>query len=145
MWTEFLRPQGDSSFIDFAFLATRGGLVRFYDNSLAGQSKALLDLAKYGDGDDDTNLYSEQRYPLFYRRAATYPPGTYVYAQARTDYNTFLTTRAWSLGEAKTFFPRISTENYATMLVSGFQVKSTYLEKLVRKEIDGKYFEFLVV
>ena len=138
MWAEFFRPEGDGTYIDFAFLATRGGLIRYYDNSGPGDRKTIKNLAKYGDDDTISDLYAANRYPLFYRRAATYPPGTYVYSQSRSENSSFLATRAWSLGEAKTFNPRIKPENYATMLISGFQVKSSYLEKIVRKEMESK-------
>ena len=90
MWSEFFKPKGDGTYIDFAFLATRGGLVRYYDNSQPGQGKTIQYLSKYGDDDTVTDLYAPNRYPLFYRRATTYPPGTYVYSQSRSEISSFL-------------------------------------------------------
>lgn len=81
LWTELFRHTKNSADIDFAFLATRGGLLRFYDNSNPGESKTILNnLAKYG------NLYKQDQYPLFYRRAASYPSGTYVYSQSMKNF-----------------------------------------------------------
>jgi hypothetical protein len=109
-------------------------LIRFYDNSKLGSSRSLADLEKYG------KLYSKNRYPLFYQRATTYPPGTTVYSHKNNgDYTSFLTSKAWSLGESAKFKPKIKPENYATMLVSGFQVSYKYLDDLLSKEITGKF------
>ena len=81
LWTELFLQENKSADIDFAFLATRGGLFRFYDNSNPGESKTIEnDLAQYGD------LYKEDRYPMFYRRAASYPSGTYVYSQGAGNF-----------------------------------------------------------
>jgi hypothetical protein len=75
LWTELFIQDKKSRMIDFAFLVTRGGLIRFYDNSAPGNAKNISpDLEKYG------KLFSNGRYPLFYRRAASYPQGTYVYS-----------------------------------------------------------------
>ena len=85
VWTELSLPQKrNSADIDFAFLATRGGLIRFQDFSPLGNAKTIeRDLSKFG------GLFTADRYPLFYRRAAGYPPGTFVYSQSTNSRNRF--------------------------------------------------------
>ena len=90
------------------------------------------DLRNYGE------LFLPDRYPLFYRRAASYKPGTYVYSP-RKDGNkgTVLVTRAWALGE--TLKKKIYPENYTSMLVSGYQLNVTYLEDVVKREMKSEF------
>ena len=40
VWVEDFKAKNDTGDIDFAFLATRGGLVRFHDNGAAGKAKS---------------------------------------------------------------------------------------------------------
>ena len=83
VWAERTEKR-NSADIDFAFLATRGGLIRFQDFSQLGKAKTIeRDLSKFG------GLFTADRYPLFYRRAAGYPPGTFVYSQATNSRNRF--------------------------------------------------------
>ena len=77
LWTEFFNRRQESSDIKFAFLMTRGGLIRFHDNSQDfGKPRSIeKDLSQYGE------LYEKDQYPAIYRRTSSYDPGTYVYYQ----------------------------------------------------------------
>ena len=140
LWTEFLpaekgKTNSNRKLLEFAFLSTRSGLTRFFDNSPTGESKNVSkDLRNYGE------LFLPDRYPLFYRRAASYKPGTYVYSprkdQGYGNQSTVLVTRAWALGET---LKNEAPENYASMLVSGYQLNVSYLEDVVKREMKSKY------
>ena len=77
LWTEFFNRRQESRDIKFAFLVTRGGLIRFHDNWEKGKARSIgNDLSQYG------GLFEKDQYPLIYRRTASYDPGTYVYYQS---------------------------------------------------------------
>jgi hypothetical protein len=50
-------------------------------------------------------------------------------------FSSYLVARAWHLGEASNF--NLSPEEYSTMVVSGYQVKKTYLTNIIQNEINS--------
>ena len=60
---EDFRTKNDTSDIDFAFLATRGGLVRFHDNGATGKSKSAKILGTWTDL--DKNEINPESFSLF--------------------------------------------------------------------------------
>ena len=129
VWFEiFKKTGGDKSQtnnVDFAFLATRGkilakglilywrnsgGLVRFYDNGGRGDSKSIDQLKRYGPG------FQKNRYPLYYRRAASYPPGTYVFSHPNHTFKVMMMARAWSLGNTDQMTLKVNSYIYSVNL-----------------------------
>ena len=72
VWAEIMKKPKNKTDVDFAFLATRGGLVRFYDNGARGDSKTIDELGNYGPG------FQKNRYPLYYRNEFYFSPSSRI-------------------------------------------------------------------
>jgi hypothetical protein len=66
MWADYLRPSGVTAVIDFAYVLTRTGLLRFYDNSRTGDVISMDLLEPYEIG------FEKFSYSRLFRIAASY-------------------------------------------------------------------------
>ena len=74
----------------------------------------------YGPG------FEENRYPLYYRRAASYPAGTYVYSHPTNPlngqgYTVMMMARAWHLGAGKKSKIEVHFLNYLSRAYFDFK------------------------
>lgn len=129
MWADYLRPSGVTAVIDFAYVLTRTGLLRFYDNSRTGDVISMDLLEPYEIG------FEKFSYSRLFRIAASYKKGTTVYLLNPKDTQKYLTARTWSLGESENFKPpKFSSEHHVAMLTEGYQIQRDYLVDLIRQE-----------
>jgi len=129
MWADYLRPTGVTAVIDFAYVLTRTGLLRFYDNSRTGNVVSIDLLEPYDIG------FEKFSYSRLFRIAASYKKGTTVYLLNPKDSQKYLTARTWSLGESVNFKPsKFSSEYHVAMLTEGYQIRRDYLVDLIRQE-----------
>ncbi|XP_049638991.1 voltage-dependent calcium channel subunit alpha-2/delta-4 [Suncus etruscus] len=77
-WTALALNVSDESqqMVDMAFLGTRAGLLRhtLFKGSEKVSNKKFLSL------EDEDNVFTLDHFPLWYRRAAQQPPGSFVFA-----------------------------------------------------------------
>ena len=139
IWSDVFRDQNDNArlMIDFGFCLTRSGLIRFLgkleyrrinrecisDNSPQGQQKSITALDDYG-------RFSKSGYPLYYQKTVGYPSKTYIFTMSPIS-DSFLMTRAYYVGENS----KIQENEYAPMMITGFQVKNKYLLGMIRVSV----------
>ncbi|KAG9339103.1 hypothetical protein JZ751_024134 [Albula glossodonta] len=74
-WTALLLNADMEEGVETAFLGTRAGLMRI--SRYAGTEKRVA--RKFLTPSDKENLFTMDHFPLWYRRAAEHPPGSFLY------------------------------------------------------------------